>query len=197
VRLRKRERTKTMVTEHNRRPELASSPRRARKPVRCAASDRRPFLPSRSTYIRWIAATLVAPALLFAIQLANAVSANLPQPDYVVVAIFENHSFDEIVDPRWAPFIYRLATGGALFVNCNPVRCWSCARCRVAFYRHSRSTRSAFSPPVILSTTTFRNVPWRYSDLTTLLGTKQNRGRSAGYIGSDPTPREYASGACC
>jgi hypothetical protein len=45
------------------------------------------------------------------------VSANLPQPDHVVVVVFENHSFDEIVDPNRASFIYRLATGGALFVN--------------------------------------------------------------------------------
>jgi arylsulfatase A-like enzyme len=117
VRLRKRERTKTMVAEDNRRPELASSPHRARKPVRCAASDRRPFLPSRPTYIRWIVATLAAAVLLCAIQLAYAVSANLPQPDHVVVVVFENHSFDEIVDPNRAPFIYRLATGGALFAD--------------------------------------------------------------------------------
>ena len=80
-------------------------------------SGRRRFSASRSTSIRWIAATLAAAALLFAVQLSHAVSANLPQPDHVVVVIFENHSFDEIVDPNRAPFIYRLATGGALFVN--------------------------------------------------------------------------------
>ncbi len=33
------------------------------------------------------------------------------------MVVFENHAFDEIVDPNRASFIYRLATGGALFVN--------------------------------------------------------------------------------
>src|SRR5206468_8122384 len=72
------------------------------------------FIESRSIYMRLMAATL---ALLFTTQLSHAVSATLPQPDLVVVVVFENHTFDEVVDPNSAPFIYRLATGGALFVN--------------------------------------------------------------------------------
>jgi len=33
------------------------------------------------------------------------------------VVIFENHTFDQIIDPGRAPFIYDLGTSGALFVN--------------------------------------------------------------------------------
>jgi phosphatidylinositol-3-phosphatase len=48
---------------------------------------------------------------------AGAASKTVPQPDHVVVVIFENHSFDQIMDPRRAPFIDSLAARGALFVN--------------------------------------------------------------------------------
>jgi acid phosphatase len=41
----------------------------------------------------------------------------LPRPDHVVLVVLENHSFDEIIDPKNAPFISGLATDGALFVN--------------------------------------------------------------------------------
>lgn len=68
-------------------------------------------------YDRWIATGLAAGMLSFPVQAANAADNNLPQPDHVVVAVLENHSFDQIVDPNRAPFIYRLATGGALFVH--------------------------------------------------------------------------------
>jgi acid phosphatase len=51
------------------------------------------------------------------VQAADVGDQNLPQPDHVVVVILENHSFSQIMDPNRAPFIYRLATGGALFVH--------------------------------------------------------------------------------
>jgi acid phosphatase len=41
----------------------------------------------------------------------------LPRPDHVILVVFENHSFDEIIDPKNAPFISGLAMDGALFVN--------------------------------------------------------------------------------
>ena len=66
---------------------------------------------------RWVAAALTAATLWFHVQAAGAAEKNLPQPDHVVVVILENHSFDQIVDPNRAPFIYSLAVGGALFVN--------------------------------------------------------------------------------
>jgi phosphatidylinositol-3-phosphatase len=66
---------------------------------------------------RWVAAALTAATLWFHVQAAGAAEKNLPRPDHVVVVILENHSFDQIVDPNRAPFIYSLATGGALFVN--------------------------------------------------------------------------------
>ncbi len=53
--------------------------------------------------------------LLSPVQLAHAT--NLPQPDHVVVVIFENHSFKQIINRKRAPFIYGLAARGALFVN--------------------------------------------------------------------------------
>jgi len=66
---------------------------------------------------RWIAAALTAATVWSHGQGAGAVEKNLPQPDHVVVVILENHSFNQIVDPNRAPFIYSLAVGGALFVN--------------------------------------------------------------------------------
>ena len=64
--------------------------------------------------IRCIALGLAAVVLLLPVQAADN---SLPQLDHVVVVVLENHSFDQIIDPNRAPFIYRLATGGALFVN--------------------------------------------------------------------------------
>jgi hypothetical protein len=69
----------------------------------------------------WISAALAAAMLSFPVQAAHSADNNLPQLDHVVVVIFENHSFDQIVDPNRAPFIYGLATGGALFVNAYAV----------------------------------------------------------------------------
>jgi phosphatidylinositol-3-phosphatase len=66
---------------------------------------------------RWIGATLAAGALLLPQQGTNAGGASLPQLDHVVVLILENHSFDQIINPDRAPYIYALAAGGALFVN--------------------------------------------------------------------------------
>lgn len=65
----------------------------------------------------WITAALSAAMMSFPVQAADAGEQDMPQPDHVVVAILENHSFGQIVDPSSAPFIYRLATGGALFVH--------------------------------------------------------------------------------
>lgn len=63
-----------------------------------------------------VVTVLTAAILLFAAQIA-ACASNLPQPDHVVLVILENHSFKEVVDSDLAPFIYRLAKDGALFVN--------------------------------------------------------------------------------
>jgi acid phosphatase len=68
-------------------------------------------------HYRWIAAALAAATLWVHFQPGGAAEKNLPRPDHVVVVILENHSFDQIVDPNRAPFIYSLAAGGALFVN--------------------------------------------------------------------------------
>jgi acid phosphatase len=66
---------------------------------------------------RWVAAALAAGILISQTQAAGAADKSLPRPDHVVVVIFENHSFDQIIDPGRAPFIYSLAANGALFVN--------------------------------------------------------------------------------
>src|SRR5665647_640963 len=58
---------------------------------------------------RWVAAALVTAMLSFPVRAAYAVDKDLPQLDHVVVVIFENRSFDQIVDPNHAPFIYSLA----------------------------------------------------------------------------------------
>jgi len=42
---------------------------------------------------------------------------SLPEPAHVLVAIFENHSFDQIINSSKAPFINYLASKGALFVQ--------------------------------------------------------------------------------
>jgi hypothetical protein len=65
----------------------------------------------------WITAALSAALMSLPVQAAGVGDQNLPRPDHVVVVVLENHSFSQIVDPNRAPFIYRLATGGALFVN--------------------------------------------------------------------------------
>ena len=66
---------------------------------------------------RWVAAALAAGILISQTQAAGAADKSLPQPDHVVVVILENHSFDQIIDPGRAPFIYSLAANSALFVN--------------------------------------------------------------------------------
>jgi acid phosphatase len=66
---------------------------------------------------RWIATAIVAGILWVETQAGGAADKKLPQPAHVVVVIFENHTFDQIIDPERAPFIYDLATRGALFVN--------------------------------------------------------------------------------
>jgi phospholipase C len=64
--------------------------------------------------ITWV---LAATILLLPRQLTCASERGLPQPDHVVVVIFENHSFDQIIDSVDARFINQLARGGALFIN--------------------------------------------------------------------------------
>ena len=66
---------------------------------------------------RWIVAALSAAMMLSSVLAADAANQKLPQYDHVVVVIMENHSFRQIVHPNRAPFIYRLAASGALFVN--------------------------------------------------------------------------------
>jgi phosphatidylinositol-3-phosphatase len=66
----------------------------------------------------WIATALAAGLLWLQTQTAGAVdNKSLPQPDHVVVVIFENHSFDQIIHSGHTPFIDSLAANGALFVN--------------------------------------------------------------------------------
>ena len=66
---------------------------------------------------RWIAAASAAAMLSFHVQAADAAGDNLPRFDHIVVVVMENHSPSQVIDPNRAPFIYGLATGGALFVN--------------------------------------------------------------------------------
>jgi acid phosphatase len=66
---------------------------------------------------RLIVIAVMAGLVWTQILITAAADKKLPQPDHVVVVIFENHSFDQIFDPWRAPFIYDLATNGALFIN--------------------------------------------------------------------------------
>ena len=66
---------------------------------------------------RWIVAALSAAMMSLSVLAADAADQKLPQYDHVVVVIMENHSFRQIVHPNRAPFLYRLAASGALFVN--------------------------------------------------------------------------------
>jgi hypothetical protein len=68
-------------------------------------------------YSRWIARGSASALLLLYLQIASAAEKNIPRPDHVVVVVMENHSFDQIMHPDRAPFIYNLGVGGALFVN--------------------------------------------------------------------------------
>ncbi len=52
-----------------------------------ARNGRRRSSASLLTYIRWIAGAFAAAMLLFSVQLAHAINANLPQPDHVVVVV--------------------------------------------------------------------------------------------------------------
>ena len=66
---------------------------------------------------RWVVAALAAGIFISQAQAAGVADKSLPQPDHVVVVVLENHSFDQIIDPVRAPFIYSLAANSALFVN--------------------------------------------------------------------------------
>jgi hypothetical protein len=65
---------------------------------------------SYGTRVRQMPHNLIASAAvtgLVWVQAQNGGANNyLPKPDYVLVVILENHSFDQIVDPGRAPFIY-------------------------------------------------------------------------------------------
>ena len=79
-------------------------------------------LPSRQRYKAHrgfrISCGLIAAVLSTAVPRGHATEqAPLPQLDHVVVVVLENHSFDQIINPNIAPFIFQLATGGALFVH--------------------------------------------------------------------------------
>ena len=62
-------------------------------------------------------AFVLSGALLYCLAATEATANELPQPDHVVVVVFENRSFDQIVDSDQAPFINRIAKSGALFVH--------------------------------------------------------------------------------
>jgi len=59
-------------------------------------------------------AFVLSGALLYCLAATEATANELPQPDHVVVVVFENRSFDQIVDSDQAPFINRIAKSGAL-----------------------------------------------------------------------------------
>jgi phosphatidylinositol-3-phosphatase len=67
--------------------------------------------------LSWFAKASASVLLLLTIQALPAAEKNIPRPDHVVVAIMENHSFEQIMHLDRAPFIYGLASGGALFGN--------------------------------------------------------------------------------
>jgi phospholipase C len=69
----------------------------------------------------WFASALATAILLLPSQITLASEKGLPQPDHVVVVIFENRSFDQIMSSTHAPFIHKLARDGALFTNAYAV----------------------------------------------------------------------------
>ena len=54
-------------------------------------------------------AFVLSGALLYCLAATEATANELPQPDHVVVVVFENRSFDQIIDSDQAPFINRIA----------------------------------------------------------------------------------------
>lgn len=66
---------------------------------------------------KWIAIAVVVAFLSIPTQPAGAGDQPLPQPDHVVVVVFENHSFEQIIGSGRAPYITSLAANAALFVN--------------------------------------------------------------------------------
>ena len=65
----------------------------------------------------WLAIAFVVCCVSIHVQTAGAGDRQVPQPNHVVVVVFENHSFEQIIDTGRAPFIDSLAGNGALFVN--------------------------------------------------------------------------------
>src|SRR5579871_3823332 len=69
---------------------------------------------------RLVRAAATFGAAIFGLSLAASTAfadPALPQPDHVVVIVMENHSFAQIMNGRDAPFLKRLAEGGATFTN--------------------------------------------------------------------------------
>jgi acid phosphatase len=55
--------------------------------------------------------------LILLLVAQSALSSELPRPDHIVIVIEENKSFNQIIGSREAPFINKLAKGGALFTQ--------------------------------------------------------------------------------
>ncbi len=51
----------------------------------------------------------------------SSVTATLPKPDHIIVVIEENHGYDQIIHSSMAPYINKLAQGGALFTNSHGI----------------------------------------------------------------------------
>jgi phosphatidylinositol-3-phosphatase len=66
--------------------------------------------PAASALLGALLAAILMPAHLFA-------AGGPPRPDHVVVVVEENHSFDEILGSKEAPYINRLASSGALMAR--------------------------------------------------------------------------------
>jgi len=66
-----------------------------------------------------VAAGLAALGILILAQ--SGAGAGLPRPAHVVVIVEENHSYDQIVGERAAPYINQLVREGALFVDAHGV----------------------------------------------------------------------------
>jgi len=65
-------------------------------------------------------ALFVLAALAFAAQPAHA-AGGLPRPAHVVIVIEENHSYRQIIGSTSAPYLNRLAGGGANFTNAHGI----------------------------------------------------------------------------